>query len=96
MPQKALAIPTRIESEWSGTTTACDGHVLWAVSPKAFPPGQPVELVLLLDDGELELATRAIGSKKRDDGHFELRVRLVNLRKQARERLDTLFSIQRG
>jgi hypothetical protein len=92
---KQLAIPLRIEDELDGTATACDGHVLWATSPKAFPPGRPIELSLLPEDGELQLSVRAIGSKKRDDGSFELRVRLVNLRKEARLRLDALFSIQR-
>ena len=95
MPELTVPIPMRIEGELTGSATACDGNVLSAVSPKAFPPGRPIELLLLPESGELKLSARAIGSKKRDDGSFELRVRLVNLRRQARERLDALFSIQR-
>jgi hypothetical protein len=92
--ETTLAIEMRIEGELSGTAIACDGHVLRGSSPKAFPPGKPLLLELLPGAAPLPLATRVIGSKKRDDGSFELRVRLVNLRKEARARLNELFSIE--
>ncbi len=86
------AITARIEGTLLGTAVSCEGLLLTMLSPKAFPPGRPIELSLLLPEGELALAGRSIGSKKRDDGLFEVRLRLVNLRKDARQKLDACFS----
>ncbi len=94
MTGTTVAIEMRIEGELSGMASACDGHVLWGSSPRAFPPGKPLTLELLPGAAPLQLATRVIGSKRRDDGSFELRVRLVNLRKEARARLHELFSLE--
>ncbi|HEX2679122.1 MAG TPA: hypothetical protein VHM19_20875 [Polyangiales bacterium] len=77
-----------------GQAVSGNEETLQAISPKAFPPGKPLELVLLLDDAagtQVALSGRCIGSKKRDDGAFDLRVRLTNLRREAREQLLAAF-----
>lgn len=84
-------IALRIQGEVGGHVVSCGIEVLVAVSPKPFPPGKPLELALLLPDAEMPLHCRVIGSKKRDDGRFELRVRLTNLRRETREQLQALF-----
>jgi hypothetical protein len=86
-------IKLRIEGSLLGSATACDTEVLVAISPKAFPPGKPLELVMILETEDLALSGRCIGSKKRDDAQFDLRVRLTNLRREAREKLVQAFTV---
>ncbi|MBO6938089.1 MAG: hypothetical protein JJ863_24180 [Deltaproteobacteria bacterium] len=50
-------------------------------------PGTPITLEL----GELRLQAKSRGTKKRDDGRFDLKVRLVGLRREERERLVALM-----
>jgi len=49
-------------------------------------PGQP----LTLEIGELTLEAKSRGTRKRADGRFDLKVRLVGLRREERERLVAL------
>ena len=87
-----MAIPLRI-GETEGAALQCDAALLLFSAPKAFPPGQPVAFVLWPDTPEaLPLAGRSLGSKRRQDGAFDVRVRLVNLSRAARDRLLTAFS----
>lgn len=85
-------IVLRIEDALLGSVVSCDAELLCGISPKAFPPGKPLTFSMLLADGELPLSGRCIGSKKRDDGSFELRVRLTNLRREARARIEQVFA----
>ena len=50
-------------------------------------PGRPITLEL----GELSLDAKSRGTKKRDDGRFDLKARLVGLRRDERERLQALI-----
>jgi hypothetical protein len=79
-------VPVRISGELPGAITGLAGLVITLSSPKAFPPGQPLEFTL--NDSSLRLQARSIGSKRSASGEFELRVRLINLRKEAREALE--------
>ena len=81
----SAAARVRIAGAHDGTLLEHQGLVLRLRSPKAFPPGQPLTLQLPPD---ITLEARAIGSKRLDDESFELRVRLINLRKDAREALE--------
>lgn len=91
MSEPAITIALRIEESLLGHVLACDAETLRGISPKPFPPGRPLSLTMLLPDGELALSGRCIGSKRGDDGRFELRVRLTNLRREARERIEHAF-----
>jgi hypothetical protein len=89
---QAREIPLRIlEGDLLGRAVAHEGELLVAVVPKAFPPGKPLELTLQLDAVALPLVCRVIGSKLREDGAFDLRMRLTNLRRGAREQLRAAF-----
>lgn len=77
--------PVRIADAYDGELLRFEGQQLCLCSPKAFPPGQPLALRL---EPELRLEARAIGSRRLPDGRFELRVRLINLTKDAREALN--------
>ena len=92
-----MTLPVQIAGAWSGALEKLDGTQLLLRSPKAFPPGQPLELLVDAGTERVALSARAIGSKRRDADWFELRVRLVNLRKDAREALDRVWrSVERG
>jgi hypothetical protein len=83
-------IPVQISGSLPGTIIDIAGLVVTLSSPKAFPPGQPLEFTLL--ESSLRLQARSIGSKRSTSGTFELRVRLINLRKEAREALEAAWS----
>lgn len=66
-----------------------DGTALTLRSPRAFAPGSPIRFSLT-DEGEAESKSfegRTIGSKRVDEALFEVRLRLVNLRREDRELL---------
>jgi hypothetical protein len=82
---KGLAIAFGDGSD--GYVASFEGTVLLAVGERAYAPGRPLELVLKLDGGDARVRAKAIGSKRREDGAFDVRVRLVDLRKDDRARL---------
>ena len=87
------ATPLRIGHELEGEAVAYDGARLQFVVPKAFPPGQPIEVTLLLSDSEtLTLQLRSLGSKRRDDARFDVQARLVSLSRPARAALERAFN----
>jgi hypothetical protein len=88
-----LTIPLRVGTDLAGVAVGYDGARLQFVVPKAFPPGQPLQLTLLpTDEPALLLAARSVGSKRRSDGAFDVQARLVSLDRAARERLAQLFA----
>jgi hypothetical protein len=82
MPPSAAV---RIAGAHDGELLELAGLQLRLRSPKAFPPGQPLTLQLAPD---VTLEARTIGSKRLDEVSFELRVRLINMRKETREALE--------
>lgn len=64
--------------------------VLGLVAPRAYAPGAPVSLEVLHASSTLSLSGRTVGSKRRDDGRFSVRIRLTNLRRAEREALEGL------
>jgi hypothetical protein len=57
---------------------------------RAFAPGSPIVVDLVIPTRESSLLTlegRTLASKRRADGRFEVRLRLINLRREAREAL---------
>jgi len=84
--------PLRIDSMHEGVAVSCDASIIVFHAPKAFPPGQPLALALWPErDPPLALAARSIGSKRMPDARFEVRARLVNLSRDARQRLLDAF-----
>jgi hypothetical protein len=79
-------IAVAIAGDLPGAVTNIADLVLTLRSPKAFPPGQPLEFVLT--QSGVRLQARSIGSKRLPESDaFELRVRLINLRRETREAL---------
>ncbi len=70
-----------------GRAVGLDGTVLTAVGPTPYPPGRPLELSLALAETTAAVRGKTIGSKRRDDDLYDVRIRLVNLRREHREAL---------
>ena len=74
----------RLATGEEGEATAIDGNLLTLLSPRAFAPGAPI-CFSTLGEAERSFEGRTIGSKRLEDGRFEVRMRFVNLRREDRE-----------
>ena len=75
----------RLESGAEAEARACDGNTLTLRSPQAFAPGSPIRFCVVVDEEERNLEGRTIGSRRIDDGRYEVRLRFVNLRRGDRD-----------
>ena len=65
--------------------------VLLLICEVAHPPGRPLELTLQLSDAMLTLSGKTIASKRRDDGRYDVRLRLSSVRREQRAALEAAF-----
>lgn len=83
-----MAIPALIGDDVTATAVHSDAVTLELHAAKAYPPGRPLTITLWPGSADaLALAARCIGSKRREDGSYAVRTRLVNLARDAREAL---------
>lgn len=82
-----MSAPARLAGGELAEAVGFDGSVVAIVSPRAFAPGAPVTLSVTLEGGDVPVEGRSLGSKRRDDGRFDVRLRTVSLRRELRERL---------
>lgn len=75
-----------------GVAVAYAAERLELVLDRAYPPGRPLNFTVTLPSGALALQAKAQGSKRREDGQFEVRVKLTSLRREARETLTQAFA----
>jgi len=80
-------VKLRLDSGEDAEARNFDGVVLTVVSPRAFAPGAPIRFSTAAGGDPRSFEGRTIGSKRVDDAHFEVRLRLVNLRRADRELL---------
>ncbi len=80
-------MPITLARGGDGSAESVDGEVLTCVVSRAFAPGAPVDFTVRIGAGELTLGGKSLGSRRRDDGRFDVRFRLVNLRREDREAL---------
>lgn len=78
----------------TGQAVAFDGAVIECVVSIPQAPGRPVEVVLQFADGPLTLRTRSRGSRRVDEGRFQVKLRPVALRREERTRLEAAFPAQ--
>ena len=64
-----------------GRAESYDGEFLACVLRRAFAPGTPMKITFRTGGGELALDGRCVASKRRGEGEFDVRVRLVSLRR---------------
>lgn len=77
----------RLDSGEEATALRYAEGIMALRSPRAFAPGSPIGLSFVVDGATRALEGRTVGSKRLDDTAFEVRFRLVNLRKADRETL---------
>ena len=79
--------PVLVEQGGEGEALSVAGEVLHLVIDRPYAPGAPVSMTVTRADGELRLRGKTIGSKRRDDGRFDVKLRLVSLSRIDRARL---------
>jgi hypothetical protein len=77
----------RLESGQDARGLSFDGTLLKLTSPVAFAPGSPIRFQAIVEAEERSFEGRVLGSKRIDEHGFEVRLRLVNLRRKDRELL---------
>jgi hypothetical protein len=87
-----LRLPLTLSDGERGHASGYAGGILHIVCERAHPPGQPLSLMLAAPDGELALSGKSARSKRREDGTFDLQLKLVSLRRDQRIALEKLFS----
>lgn len=71
-----------------GELVSFEGEFLVMVSRVPLAPGAPTAI----DVEDMALQGKSQGSKKLEDGRFRVRFRMINLRREHRERLETLVT----
>ena len=87
-----MSVRVVFEDGSAGTGTALTGAILTAEGATPLAPGTPVRLAASLPAGDVPLEGRTIGSKRLPPGAYEVRIRLVNLRRGAREGLSAALA----
>ena len=77
----------RLENGRDAVGLAFDGNLLRLTSPVAFAPGSPIRFKAIGEDGDRNFEGRVLRSKRVGEQGFEVRLRLVNLRREDRELL---------
>ena len=84
--------PVSIRNRGPARGVGYAGEVLELICDLAHPPGRPLELTLQLPDAMLTLNGKIIGSKRRDDGQYDVRLRLSSVRREQRAALEAAFA----
>lgn len=87
-----IVVEVRVIGGGGGHATAFAGEVLTLAISEPQATGRPVEVTLALADGELCLRGKSRGSRRREDGRFDVSLRLVALRREERLRLTAVFA----
>lgn len=83
-----MSVVVELSGGERGEAVSLSGELLTIIAPKAFAPGAPVSFSI--ESAALQAKSR--GSRQRDDGRFDVRVRLVNLTRDDRAHLERLLS----
>ncbi len=58
-----------------------------AIGPAPYAPGTPIRLSVGLTEVSIPVEAKCGGSKRRDDGRFDLTLRVINMRRAHRDAL---------
>lgn len=81
-----MSFAARTSSGEALSLIAFDGRHFRFASPRAFAPGQPLNVVVEVGSG-FSLELKSLGSARQADGKFEVRARATTLSRPAREAL---------
>lgn len=82
-----MSAPMKLARGGEGEAVRFEGEVLEAALSRAIAPGTPVDFVVLVEETELAVRGKAIRSRIREDGRYDVRFRMLNLGREARDRL---------
>lgn len=82
--QPGPAIEGRFSDDVALRVVGYGSHILLVQADKAYPPGRPLSLTVDREGESLPLSGRCIGSKRRQDGRYDVRIRMTNLTRVAR------------
>lgn len=85
-------IAMRIETVGTAELVHFTGEVALFVSERAFAPGKPLDVQIAFTDGTQPGKLKVVGSRRREDGRFDVRARVINLTRDLRERLQRAFA----
>jgi SsrA-binding protein len=88
---RPVRLPARTQGGDALSLIAFDGKHFRFVSPRAFAPGQPLNVRIDLARGVF-LELKSLGSVRRAEGDFEVRARATTLSRSAREALLSGFA----
>jgi hypothetical protein len=90
MSDGELGFPVRLEDGTAARAVGLAGEVLHLVTERAYPPGRPLAFSLQVAEATMALQGKAAGSKLREDGRFDVKVKLHTLRREHRATLTGL------
>jgi hypothetical protein len=90
-PAQTASWPIRFADGASGVAVGYDGAVIHMICERAHPPGRPLEITVTAAEQSICVRGKSAGSKRRDDGRFDVRLRLHSLRREEREQLVVAF-----
>lgn len=85
-----MSAPIVLSEGGEGEATRLEGEVLHLILARAFAPGAPVAFAATIAGERVALTGKSIGSKRREDGRFDVRLRMTNLRREDRARLASI------
>jgi hypothetical protein len=83
--------PANIHNRGPARGSAYADGVLTLVCEVAYPADRLLDLTLQLPDRLLTLSGKTIGSQRRDDNRFDVRLRVSSLRREQRSALEQAF-----
>jgi hypothetical protein len=86
--QQRPSLAVAVRDHGDARAVAFAGEVLELICDRAHPPGRPLALTVVLPDAALALNGKTIGSKRRPDGHFDVRLRMSSVRREQRAALE--------
>ena len=91
MSDSELGFAVRLADGTAARAVGFAGEVMHLVAERAYPPGRPLEFALqAAAETTLALQGKAAGSKLREDGRFDLKVKLHTVRREDRTTLASL------
>ena len=87
-----VEVPVQLEAGDRAVATGYASNLLSLICPCAYPPGKPMALRAEIAGTRLSLEGKSTGSRVREDGRFDVKLRLVSLRREDRALLEQLFA----
>jgi hypothetical protein len=89
-----MTLPAKTENGEALDVVEFDGLLATVHSARPFAPGQPLTLVVALEPAFVAEA-RTVAAKRLPEGPFEVRVRLISLKREERQRLLEAMPVSR-